>query len=59
LGMRQLQSRGALDERLPVFPVLLVEAPIAQDREPSETCAVAVACSLQPRLGAVGIVECH
>lgn len=59
MGMRQLQSRGAQDERLLVFPVLPEEAPIAQDREPSETCVVAVACSLPPRLGAVGIVECH
>lgn len=57
--MRQLQSRGAQDEQLPVFPVLPVAAPIAQDRELSETCAEAVACSLPPRRGAVGIAGFH
>merc|ERR1719230_2021904 len=50
----QLPSRGELDEQLPVFLVFLVEALIVLARQPSETCAVEVACSLQPRSGAAG-----
>jgi hypothetical protein len=47
-------SLGELDEQLLVFLVFLVEALIVLARQPSETCAVEVACSLQPRSGADG-----
>lgn len=56
--MRQQQSHGELDEQWPVFPELRVEAPIVLDRELSETCAVAEACSPLPRLGDVGTAGC-
>merc|ERR1712100_457896 len=53
-GMQLLRNPGEPVALLRVFPVSQAVARTLQVREPSETCAVVVACSTQPKPGASG-----